>query len=328
MSAYPRRTEQTDAGQAAVVLARLKERQNGAKGLPAAGGWVFLINDTNDFLSYQFGVRAWTSGDMARVADIMSRRQDYFAQRAIPYLMVITPEKSVVYTEWLPAELTTLQLANDRPAAYLADHFPEAVDYPLHHLQASKRHGLLFFRGDTHVNWLGAFHLYRRTIAEMRKRGFPVSDAMPLNQMEIALACWQGDTLLQVPESLKADFQADSGDWRPIIMEEALVQFTVHPDYVRAHRLPEPDVFRIGRAERETVVTQHRNADLPRAVIFRDSTATLMVDLLAQHFSRAVFVWHENDVIGEVIEQEKPDLVLHLKAERFLSTYPCTVPIA
>jgi hypothetical protein len=328
MTVHPRRTEQSGGGRADAVLARLKERQNGAKGLPAAGGWVFLINDTNDFLAYQFGARCWTSGEMARVNDIMSGRQEYFAQRGIPYLMVITPEKSVVYTEWLPAELATLPLANERPAAYLAQHFPELVDYPLHHLQANKRHGLLFFRGDTHVNWLGAFHLYRRTIAETRKRGFPVGDAIPLNHMKIALACWQGDTLVQVPEALKADFQADSEDWRPIVMEEAMVKFTLHPDFVKARRLRKPDVFRIGRAERETVVTKHPNADLPRAVIFRDSTASLLVDLLAQHFSRAVFVWHENDVIGEVIEQEKPDIVLHFKAERFLSTYPIMVPVS
>jgi DNA-directed RNA polymerase specialized sigma24 family protein len=36
---------------AVTVLKQLKSVQNGARGLAAPGGWVFLINDTNDFLS-------------------------------------------------------------------------------------------------------------------------------------------------------------------------------------------------------------------------------------------------------------------------------------
>lgn len=309
----------------AKILAAIKERQKGSKGLPAKGGWVYLINDTNQFLEWQFGLRSWTDEDRVRVHEIFSERNAYFTAHGTPYMMVITPEKSVAYREWLPDELATLKQTECRPAAYLSDAFGSMVSYPLNHLQQMKRHGLLFYRGDSHVNWLGAFHLYHHSIEAACDRGFDLGPALPLSAMNINLASWQGDLLIQIPETLQAEFEADAALWRPMIMEESLVQFTLHPDLRRSWRLPEPDVFRIGRPERETIVTQNADRRLPRALIFRDSTATLMIDLLAEHFSRAVFIWHDADLIAELVEQERPDVVLHFKAERFLATCP-TMP--
>lgn len=314
--------------EASKVLSDLRQGQNEAMGLPTGGGWVYLINDSNDFLDYQFGVRAWTADETTRVDELFHERQHYVDRFGVPYLMVITPEKSATYKEYLPVELAKLREAPSRPALYLAAQFGAMVTYPLDHLQAMKRHGLLYYRGDTHVNWLGGFHLYRHAIDAMRDRGFDLGSGIPLSHMYVELAAWQGDVLVQVPEALKAQFESDADLWRPMVMEESLVQYTLHSDRRRAHRLPEPDVFRIGRPERETIVTEQADRRLPRAVIFRDSTATLMVDLLAEHFSRAVFVWSADDFIGDLIEIEKPDVILHFKAERFISTYPTTPAIS
>ena len=59
-----------------------------------------------------------------------------------------------------------------------------------------------------------------------------------------------------------------------------------------------------------------------RAVIFRDLTLDFCHDLIAQHFSRTVFVWHQGLIYDEVLEAEKPDVVLHIMAERFATSYP------
>lgn len=313
---------------AASILAAVKNRQNGAKGLPSSGGWVYLINDSNDFLAWQFGIQSWTRSQRSRVEEVMSSRADYFSRLGTPYLMVITPEKSVTYGEWLPDEFKALPFASERPAPYMARHFLKLVSYPIDYLQAAKRQGFLYFRGDTHVNWLGAFHMYRHTIDAMRERGVELGPPIPLSHMKLQVACWDGDALVQVPENLKAKFEADDTLWRPVYLEESVIKYCLHPDHRLAHRKPEPDVFRSGRPERETIVTEQTDSSLPRALIFRDSTATMMIDFLAEHFSRAVFVWHEDDVIGDFVEQERPDVVLHLKAERFLSSYPLTTPVS
>jgi hypothetical protein len=289
---------------------------------------LYFINDSNDFLAWQFGIRSWTRPQRLHVEDIMSSRNDYFSRLGTPYLMVITPEKSVTYGEWLPDEFSELPVASERPAMYIAEHFPKLVSYPIDYLQAAKRQGFLYFRGDTHVNWLGAFHLYRHTIDAMHDRGVDLGPPIPLSHMQLKVACWDGDAFVQIPENLKGEFEADDTLWRPVYLEESVIEYCLHPDHQRARRKPEPDVFQIGRPERETIVTEQSDSSLPRALIFRDSTATMMIDFLAEHFSRAVFVWHEDDLIGDFIEQENPDVVLHFKAERFLSSYPVTTPIS
>jgi hypothetical protein len=45
-------------------------------------------------------------------------------------------------------------------------------------------------------------------------------------------------------------------------------------------------------------------------------------ELLAQHFSRIVFVWREGAVFEEIIRFEQPNVVVHMMAERFVSRYP------
>lgn len=298
------------------VLSALKAAQNGVRGLLSGGGWSFLINDTNDFLSWQLGVNRWSAGERAAVRKMMAERARALG---VPYVMLITPEKSVAYREWLPEDLSRLRDAPDRPAKYLATHFPEVI-YPTDYLEKMKRHGFLYYRSDTHVNWLGSFLLYRHLIDAINARGINVGTGIPLNSLLPSLAGWEGDVMSQSPEASAEELSL----WKPMYLNEALVQYTLPERGRKASRLAEPDVFRIDRPERETIVTINADSSLPRALVFRDSTATLMVDLLAEHFSRAVFVWpavDDPDKIESMARQEKPDLVLHLKAERFVSAY-------
>ena len=60
-------------GKAARRVAAAKARQPG-KALAAPGGWVFLVNDTNDFLPWQFGITRWTRGEREQVAAILKAR--------------------------------------------------------------------------------------------------------------------------------------------------------------------------------------------------------------------------------------------------------------
>jgi hypothetical protein len=66
---------------------------------------------------------------------------------------------------------------------------------------------------------------------------------------------------------------------------------------------------------------EHPDTALPRAVIFRDSFATALVPLLAEHFRRSVYVW-KNAFDTAVIEREKPDFVIHELVERCLVSGP------
>lgn len=309
----------------ATILDKLKTIQNGAKGLAAPGGWVFLINDTNDFLSWQLGLKRWSEAEHEAVRTVLAERTQLLAGRH--YQMFICPEKSVVYREWLPAGLDAFSPHYDRPAEAMARMCPETVHYLLPRFEALKRLGLLFFRGDTHVNWLGAYHLYREAILALGARGAPVGAPLTFHDLQHYVAGMEGDVLIQLPDAVKAEFEVDAALGRVGNMLELVISHTLPEAKKRAKRVETPEGYIPGGGGRETIIMEHADKSLPTALIFRDSTATLSIEFLAEHFSRSVFVWHDGDVIGELIDREQPDVILHFVAERFLATYPRATPI-
>jgi hypothetical protein len=307
------------------ILDKLKTVQNGAKGLAAPGGWVFLINDTNDFLSWQLGLKRWSEAEHEAVRTVLAERAQLLAGRH--YQMFICPEKSVVYREWLPAGLAAYPPHYDRPAESMARMCPQTVRYLAPRFEELKRLGLLFFRGDTHVNWLGAYHTYREAIVALAATGAPVGEPISFGKLQHYVAGMEGDVFIQLPEATKAEFDIDAELGRVGAMLEVTMAHTLHEDGRRARRVETPEGYIPGGGGRETIIMEQNDKSLPKALIFRDSTATLSIDLLAEHFSRSVYVWHEGDVIGELIDREQPDVILHFVAERFLATYPRAAPI-
>ncbi len=67
------------------------------------------------------------------------------------------------------------------------------------------------------------------------------------------------------------------------------------------------------------LVTVVDDPALPRALVYRDSFGSALVPFLAEHFSRAVFLW-EYDVMPSTVRQERPQVVIQEWAGRRLYT--------
>ncbi|MDP3856011.1 hypothetical protein [Phenylobacterium sp.] len=307
-------------------VAAAKARQAG-KALIAPGGWVFLVNDTHDFLSWQFGLKRWSRAERDRVAATLVERQRLIGPA--PYLMLISPEKSVAYREWLPMGLDRLKLSRHRPALALTAMAPRAVTYVADAFERLKRLGLLYFRGDTHVNWLGAYHLYRIAIEAVRLAGIATHPPKTYGEMRSWIAGMEGDIYVQIDEDQKAEFEAEAALGRARgTMLELTIALSIRDEEVKARTVEIPPDYAEIFDGRELIIKEQDDKSLPTAVVFRDSTATLSIDFLAEHFSRSVYVWHEGDVVADFIERERPDVVLHFVAERFLAVYPTTQPLS
>ncbi|UTP37698.1 hypothetical protein M9M90_10600 [Phenylobacterium sp. LH3H17] len=303
-----------------------KARQVG-KALIAQGGWVFLVNDTHDFLSWQFGLKRWARSERDRVAAILAERQRLIG--SAPYLMFISPEKSVAYREYLPLGLDRLTLSRHRPAILMTAMAPKDVRYVAEAFDRLKRFGLLYFRGDTHVNWLGAYHLYRIAIEAVREAGIATHPPKTYGEMRSWIAGMEGDVYVQIDEAQKDEFEAEAKLGRARgTMLELTIALSVRDDEVKARTVEVPHDYAEIFDGRELIIKEQDDKSLPTAVVFRDSTATLSIDFLAEHFSRSVYVWHEGDVLADFIERERPDVVLHFVAERFLAVYPASRPLS
>jgi hypothetical protein len=240
---------------------------------------------------------------LARWAASIGDTRAWLAQRGIPYLFVLTPDKHAVYPEFLPASVRPLgPWRGDQFAREMTARLPPGTVLALKDaLVARKPIERVFHRTDTHWNGRGALLAWQAIASWMRAQGF---DAPASEAFDTVSARAVGQDL---PRMLGLEGQ---------VTEDAL---DVVPRMPRRARVVEPAGAPIG-AELGRLVTEHPDTSLPRMVIFRDSFMTGVMPFLAEHCSRCVFLW-QRDVDPAVIAQEHPDIVIHQMVGRRLQTY-------
>ena len=291
-------------------------------------GWIFLINDTNDFFEYQFGNKKWNSSEIAKSEEIILDRISSISSRGVPYIKFIVPEKSVVYREYLPSFLQNKSDESARPAKILSKLFKNNVYYMDTFLNDAKSYGFVYFRGDSHTSWIGSFFVYRYISELLFSRNLISVPPLDLKNLEPSLAGYDGDLYSQLG---KAQSDALKDNWEFLLPEntfEITVSYKLLKSRITATIVENSYKNWFPSIDRDIIVYENTDSSLPRAVVFRDSTVDLCHELIAQHFSRCVFVWHNGAVIGNILEMENPDVVIHVMAERFVSAYPKFEPIS
>lgn len=221
--------------------------------------------------------------------------QDWLEQQGMTYLFVIAPDKHVIYQENMPDTIRRLhqEWRFDQIARYLAEHStvhvlnlrPALID-----VKATER---IFHRTDTHWNERGAYAGYdaiMRRLNEMR----PGLQPLPRSAFEARTEITRG-----------RDLAAMLG-LASVLKEEDLRLVTRQPrcGHITEENIPKSN----GSAAR--VVTECNTPGLPRAVLYRDSFATGLLPFVAEHFSRALYLW-EHDINPEIIKAEHPEVVIH-----------------
>jgi hypothetical protein len=298
------------------------------KGAISEYGWAYLINDTNNFLRLQFGDISWSDDERRAAGSMLRSRVLQLTDMGTNYRLFVVPEKSIVYKEYLPRRLRDLKEACERPALLLREDFPTIVHYLEAYLRDARSFGQLYFRGDSHTNWHGAWFVYRFAVTRLMMDGLlSNTECISFSDLLPSIAAYDGDLWTQLNEPLKREFEKFWGFTSAQFGLEISIKVDLPKEKMLALRIETPRIYHEWFSERETLVYERSDGIGPTAVIFRDSTVELCHHLLAQHFSRAIFVWHQGAVYREVIELERPDLVLHFVAERFLIRYPIASPI-
>ena len=291
-------------------------------------GWSFLVNDSNDFMRVQFGNRRWSEDERSRAAAVIRTRVEKLKSIGVIYQKYIVPEKSITYREYLPRALKDLVGPDERPAHLMQLDNPDVVFYLDRYLLDARSYGQLYFRGDTHTNWLGAWFVYFFINQQLAKHGL-VDDGELLRFRDLmpSIAAYDGDLTVQLDPKLRKEFDDRWGFTTSSYGFDLTIQLEIPNAARRARPVDVPDEYRAWFPSREVFAYERGDSKGLRAVVFRDSTLDFCHDLLAQHFSRSVFVWHKGLVYQDILDQERPDVVLHVMAERFVTRYPLFLPI-
>jgi len=275
-------------------------------------GW-FYFNDPVAVAQYQ-GVASFDHAQLETWRRVLEDRRDWLAQRGIPFIVVLVPNKHQIYPEYMPEALR--RISEDEQHGQLARHLAAHSDLSVVDLMpvllAAKKRERVYHRTDTHWNDFGAYLGYRAILEAVGK-------ALP----EYATALQPVSVTVDRFEARGIGLTSMVG-LSDIYREEILQLRKVEP---RSEILMEKKQ-QYARFEREQRPLAHGvpGARLPRAVVFRDSFANALIPYLSENFRRVLYVW-TRDVVPRYVERERPDVVIQEIAGRLLDRMPVAIDV-
>lgn len=261
-------------------------------------GWLFLGNSYSDVIYEHLGLSQFFKNELDTIWGNIENRNEWCKQQDIKYYICIAPNKHTIYEEFLPLYYKNQNKTKlEQLKEYLKEKQFELIDlkdyfYKFDTLQ-------LFHKTNTHWNDIGAFLGYKRLINSIQK------DFNDLEEFD--LSDFKIDTVIKYREDLTEMIKINIKEehikltpktqYQAIELEKKLV---VPENYFRASDNYEYRYKGIGKL---------------KVLVFRDSFSTSMIQFLKEYFGESIYIWH-HDFNKEIIEQEKPDIVITEIIER------------
>jgi len=276
------------------------------------GDWLFYADDggIQDYIQAE----PFTEEQLRQWQQALERARDWLASRGTRYLVVLAPDKQMIYPELMPASLHRLHdtYRADQLLAYMRAHSSVEIVDLRPAILAAKPHELLYHHYDTHWNDRGALIGYQQ-IATRLQRWFPAIRPLQRSDFVTSPDAPSGDktTMLGLVDEGKVTMPGlvPTRGWSSVV---------VSPEH--------PDPY----GEDGTVITEVRPGTGLRAVMFRDSFSSRLIPYLSEHFSRILYQW-QNDFDPDLVRREHPDVVIQEFVGRHLINFvptPELVPAA
>jgi hypothetical protein len=269
--------------------------------------WLYFAGEDGHALDRHFrGTMPFGDDMVMQLRDELERRRQYLAARGIAYVVSVAPDKATIYPEHLPTWVThmraptplerTAELLKRDPALHFVD-----LREPL--LEA-KRSRQVYYRTDSHWNYLGAIVAYEAIMSEVQR--VVGVDRLP------RIAPPDIPPYVEGVDRYRGDLARLLGTWTGYEEPDFAPFAKVLGDPSRrcARRIDHDDDpgFEIYVCDRAPAL---------RAVVYRDSMAIPLIPLLSENFRRVVYV-SSRRLDRSLIEREHPDVVIDEFVERNL----------
>ena len=265
---------------------------------PLKGRDSYLFHRDHDVLEQLAGDVTFRARQIDVWIRALKSRQAWCAANDSVMRVLLIPEKHVVYADKLPFLVAptdrrpALQvLAAARSDATLAG----KLLYPLETLRAARAQRQTYFKTDTHWNSYGAFVAYRALVDSL-------APEIRLERVEEKDLVW---TQRPYVGDIGVRFAEERGETAETAEPTATYKLVFHN-------------HNFGRGA--VHVYENERRDLPTCVLFRDSFSNFLVPYLMRGFSRLVAV-SSLTCQYDLLNQERPDVVLFVTIERFLATF-------
>lgn len=258
--------------------------------------WFFNSHDAvmNDF---QY-TKPFSQNELKLIHKKLSGLEDYLAEKQIPLIIIIPPNKSTVFPELMPKEIPIIgaQSNLDQVIQYMENHGgPHIIDLRERFSKEKNSHQL-YYRTDSHWTPYGAYLGYEAIINQVHEV-IPEVEVFPYEAFKLEKRELSGDLSINLANlNISEDF------------------FSIVP--VKGHTIKERIYAQTGSDREYIRIVNSSNTSSPRLLMVRDSFSNDLIPYLSQNFSRSVYVVHELDRF--LIESEKPQVVVIEYIERYL----------
>ncbi|MFC1658999.1 hypothetical protein ACFL0U_00330 [Pseudomonadota bacterium] len=263
--------------------------------------WLFF-NNRQSLVDYEGRIQ-YTEEELSMGVQGLVRNWRKLEKMGITYLFVVAPDKSTIYSEFMPDHLQKKhENANSRLDQFLTRLLSEYPDFPILDLRPAlfkaKQKEIIYNKRDTHWNKRGAYVGYTQIMNWLVKKGYSELLSTPRkNLLEIEGLTTYGDL---------SDYINSHVEYMNYSLERKKKGF-------QQVDLTDLEINNLHKAERFV----NNNSNLPKVVMYKDSFTINMRDFLSEHFSNILYI-HEFPchVNLDVVRQNNPDIVIHESIER------------
>ena len=261
-------------------------------------------NSINDF-------RRLTKIDTAEINNvirIMNSRIQWLKNRNIKYYIITPPNKERIYPEFMPdAYFKVNNYGHNRLdfyKEYIKANTKAIIIDPTDSLYEAKKYKDVYYSTDTHWNLYGGFIGYHCFMNELIK-DFPMVKPVPEKDFIIS------------------EQFISEGDLASML---ALQNIYRRKEYAFTFIDTNKKLLPSSPSEIVLRYTNNKTVDSSnlKLVMFRDSYSNYLIPFFNLHFKQATYIWNY-EFMSEVIDQEKPDVVVFESLERFMA-YALTIP--
>lgn len=256
------------------------------KVIAGQNGWYFYNSDEigDGFLTKDWrGLIQYTDRELETIKSRIDQYYSYFEKQGIPFLIVIAPNKSTIYPEFMPKDITRVnpRTRMDQVIEYLETHSKYQILDVRPALSEAKKTYLTHYKTGTHWNNFGGFIAYQEIMKKFAESN-PEFKPFDLSDFEIEIIPEKGRGLARM---------MGLGDQ----MRDEQISFKLKSS------APKPKLF-------------------SRLILYSDSYFEFFLPFFLQHFDRVRRVKSGTIPIPAKYEQ-KPDAVILEVAERYQGVF-------
>jgi len=260
-------------------------------------GWLYYTSVQDRIMGSYSNKNLLSDAELIETIDTWEKRKVLLDSSNIEYYMVVWPNKSTIYPEFVPYRMLKQKIDTfskvDQIISYLKiNNLPVELIDPRKDLLEQKEHSRIYCKHDSHWNELGSFFAYQKFMVKMNITPFQLSDfnisweeTKRGGLIDVMGLCHSERIIEELPK-----FE----------LKDTTLTFT--------HETTDFD--------RMFYTRNDSSPSDKRVLIFRDSYSSALVQFISLHFSETYYVW--TNYHHPFVEIVKPDIVIVATVERYL----------